>query len=69
MFVCEIKFSQNPITLDIIDKTKEKIARLSLPRGYAVVPVLIHNSKVTTGVIDADYFINMINFGAYLDLN
>lgn len=69
LFVCEVKFSQNPITLDVIDKTKEKIARLSLPYGYAVVPVLIHNSKVTDGILDADYFINIINFGDYLNSN
>ena len=66
IIVCEIKFSQNPIGKEVIDKTKEKIARLALPRGFAVVPVLIHVSEVTSAVYDADYFVKCIDFTDYL---
>jgi len=69
LFVCEIKFSQNPIGLEVVDQIKEKITRLCLPRGYAACPALIHNSSITSEVLDADYFINTINFGDYLDPN
>jgi uncharacterized protein len=66
LYVCEIKFSQNPHTVEVINKTKEKINRMSLPKNYAVVPVLIHVGEVTKVVADADYFINIINIGEYL---
>src|SRR3990167_1390551 len=67
LLVCEIKFSQNPIGVNVISSVKDKIAKLSLPRGFAVVPVLIHAGEVTDAVYDADYFINIIDVNQYLD--
>lgn len=66
LFVCEIKFSQNPIGIEVIENVKEKIARLSLPRGYAAIPVLIHASEITGAVHDEEYFLKIINFCDYL---
>jgi AAA+ ATPase superfamily predicted ATPase len=66
LFVCEIKFSQNSIGSEIIEKVKEKIVRLSLPRGFAAIPILIHTSEITEALDSADYFLKIINFSDYL---
>ena len=65
--MCEIKFSQNPIGMNVINSVKEKIAKLSLPRGFAVVPVLIYVGEVTEAVSDAGYFVNIIDLSQYLE--
>jgi hypothetical protein len=66
LFVCEIKFSQNPLGSEVIEKVKEKIDRLSLPRGFSAIPVLIHISGVTEVVREADYFFASIDFSQFL---
>ncbi|MES2198604.1 MAG: ATP-binding protein, partial [Chlamydiota bacterium] len=38
LYVFEVKFSRSTIKLDVIDEVKEKIQRISLPRGTAVFP-------------------------------
>lgn len=67
LFVCEIKFSQNSIGVEVIEKVKEKIARLSLPRNFAAIPILIHANETTAAVYDAEYFLKIINFSDYLE--
>lgn len=67
LFACEIKFSQHVIGSDIIEEVKEKLSRLSLARGFAVIPVLIHISEVTEAVCEAEYFANIINFSDHLE--
>ncbi len=56
LFVCEIKFSKHPIKSEVIDQVKEKISRISLPRGFSCWPVLIHVNGVSDAVIDSGYF-------------
>lgn len=67
LLVCEIKFSQNPIGMNVISSVKDKITKLVVPRGFAVVPVLIHVGEVTEAVSDAGYFVNMIDLSKYLE--
>ncbi|GAG32980.1 unnamed protein product, partial [marine sediment metagenome] len=69
LFVFEIKFSRNTIQRSVIDSVKEKIARLSIPRGMAMLPVLIHVNEVSSGVVDEDYFYSIINFSELLEQN
>lgn len=38
-----------------------------LPKGYSCRPVLIHVNGVHEDVIDSGFFINIIDFGKYLD--
>ncbi len=67
LYVFEIKFSQNKIGKSVIDEVKQKIARIKMPRGFAVKPVLIHTSEVTTDLLEERYFaaiINMLDFFA-----
>jgi uncharacterized protein len=61
LFVCEIKFSQKTIGMDAVKAVQQKIDRLVVPKGFAVLPVLIHASDVSEDVLDADYFADIIN--------
>ncbi len=66
LYACEIKFSTNPIGQKTADEVKEKIQRLSIPRGYGVCPVLIHVNGVSDSVYASEYFGNIIDFTALL---
>lgn len=66
LFVCEIKFSRREISKNIIEEMQEKIKRLTIPRGMAVCPVLIHINGVEDSVIDSDYFTEIIDFSSFL---
>ena len=67
LFVCEIKFSRNVIRASIIDEMKEKISRLSVPRNFSVIPVLIHIGDVHDDVIDSQFFSKIIDMGSLLE--
>lgn len=67
LYICEIKFSKSEIKMSVIDEMKEKIKRLSCPRGFAVVPVLIHVNGVSDSVDDSDYFYKIIDFSELLN--
>ena len=64
LFACEIKFSKNMIQSDVIVQVKEKIARLSQPRGFSCWPVLIHVNGVSDSVINSGYFSQIIDFSS-----
>lgn len=66
LFVCEIKFSRNPISTEIIDEMKEKIARINLPRGFSCWPVLVHVNGVSEPVENSNYFTKIIDFSTLL---
>lgn len=65
LYVCEIKFSINTIGVGVVEEVKQKIARLSLPRGVATVPVLVHFGNVADALIESEYFPTIIDFGTY----
>ena len=67
LFVCEIKFSQKPLSTKVIDEVKEKISRLTIPKNFTCVPVLIHVNGVSDSVVDTDYFFKIIDFSEQLD--
>ena len=62
LYVFEIKFSRNTINSNVINEVKNKIKKLSLPRGMATLPVLIHVNGVSEQVTDKDYFYKIIDF-------
>ncbi len=64
LFACEIKFSKRAIQSEVIEQVKEKIARLSLPRGFSCCPVLIHVNGVSDAVADSGYFSQIIDFSS-----
>lgn len=64
LHVLEIRFSRNPIASDVIGEVKNKIDALVVPRNKSVRPALVHVNAVADGVVDADYFDKIIDFGA-----
>ncbi len=56
LYVCEIKFSKNPIGTEVISDVKEKIKRMPIPKGYSVLPVLIHVNGISDALEDAQFF-------------
>ena len=66
LYICEIKFSKNKIGMNIIKEIQQKINRLNRPKGFSCRPVLIHVNGVTKGLVDSDYFSEIIDFGQLL---
>jgi len=63
LFVCEVKFSRNEIKTNVIDEVQQKIARLKIPMHFSCFPVLIHVNAVSDAVLDANYFMKIIDLG------
>lgn len=62
LYVCEIKFSKNPIGEAVAREVDEKILRLTKPKGISCLPVLIHINGVTEDLEDEQYFYRIIDF-------
>jgi hypothetical protein len=67
LYICEIKFSKDPIGKKVIEEVEEKINRLKLPKRFSIRPVLIHVNEVESDVIDEGYFDKIIDFGQFLE--
>ncbi|MCX7123516.1 MAG: ATP-binding protein [Gammaproteobacteria bacterium] len=67
LFVCEIKFSRNTIRANVIDEVKEKIARLSTPRNFSIIPVLIHIGEIQDEVVDSQFFSKIIDMASLIE--
>jgi len=66
LYACEIKFSRNEISSDIINEMKNKLANLVLPKGFSCLPVLIHVNGAHDSVVDSNYFFKIIDFSELL---
>ncbi len=66
LYLCEIKFSENPIGASVIKEVEEKIQRITVPRLYSIRPVLIHVNGVTDAVKDSELFDQIIDFQTLL---
>lgn len=66
LYACEIKFSKDPLRKGVIREVKDKIDRISLPRGMAVLPVLIHVNSIDESISDAGYFHRIVDFSELL---
>ena len=66
LYVCEFKFSKNPIGVEVIKEVQQIIERLVYPKGFSVMPVLVHASEVTNEVIYSGFFAKIIDFGELL---
>lgn len=69
LYLCEIKFSKNPIGKSIIDEVQQKINRLKRPKSFSCRPVLIHVNGVTDDVQESDFFNAIIDFADLLKEN
>jgi len=61
LYVCEIKFSLNPIGKEIIKEIQAKIDKLNCPKSYTAVPVLIVANGVSPQLEATDYFFKFIS--------
>jgi len=66
LYLCEIKFSQNPIGMEVIQEVEKKIKALHCPRNYSYRPVLIHVNGVTEDLIAENYFVEIIDLSKFL---
>jgi len=62
LYACEVKFSVNEVGISVVSEMQEKLNKLSKPRGFAAIPVLIHVNGVSNSVINSDYF-RVVDFG------
>ena len=67
LYACEIKFSKQEIKPDVINQVKQKLTSFYLPRGYSIMPVLIHVNGVSDSIVDKQYFSHIINFADLLE--
>ena len=67
LFVCEIKFSKDPIPGSILEEMREKIDRMKIPKHFSIRPVLIHVNGVTDVVIESGFFAHIVGFDALLE--
>ena len=66
LYLCEIKFSKNPIGLSVVAPMQEKCHRLKVPRYMSKRPVLIHVNGITEELQESRYFSHIIDFGKFL---
>ncbi len=66
LYLCEIKFSQAPIGMSVVQEVEHKLNKMSIPRLFSVRPVLIHVNGVTDEVTESDFFDAMIDFQSLL---
>jgi AAA+ ATPase superfamily predicted ATPase len=66
LYLCEIKFSREAIGTKVISQVKEKVRRLSRPRGISIRPVLIHVNGVTDELLASAYFSHVVDFSQLL---
>ena len=66
LYVCEIKFSQNTLGVELIKEIEEKIRRLGRPKGFAIKPVLICTGEVSKSLIESGYFAHIVSLNKLL---
>ena len=66
LFLCEFKSGYRNLGNEIIKEVEEKMKRLSIPRGFALVPVLFHLGEVSKSVEDKQFFYRVIDVKDFL---
>ncbi len=61
LYVCEVKFSRDPVGVGVIAEVEEKIRRLAKTKNTVCIPVLIYVNGVSESLIEKDYFRYLIN--------
>lgn len=65
-YVCEIKFSKNPVGPEVVQEVHKKIQALDVPKNVSKRPVLIHVNGVEDSLIGEEFFSHIINFADFL---
>ncbi|PCJ23557.1 MAG: ATPase [Rickettsiales bacterium] len=66
LYACEVKFSRKEAGMSVIQDMKQKLDKFILPKGFAIIPVLININGVSDSVRDSDYF-RLIDFSDMLN--
>jgi hypothetical protein len=66
LYLCEAKFSRNPIPPTVAQEITEKIRRLSVPRGMSYHPVLIYAGDLAPALDASNLFTAKIDLGQFL---
>lgn len=66
LYLCEIKFSKNPISGEVIGEVEDKMKALSLPKGFSIRPILIHVNGVSEGIRAKEFFSRILDFSQIL---
>lgn len=67
LYLCEIKFKQNEIGLEILQEMKKKLKNFRYPRRFSCRPILIHVNGVHEDVIHSGFFSEVIDFSKILE--
>lgn len=66
LYMCELKFTKQPVGMKVIKEMQQKIEKMSYPKGFSIWPVLIHVNGVEDEVIQSGFFAEIIDFGSFL---
>jgi AAA+ ATPase superfamily predicted ATPase len=61
VIICEIKYSDKPISTKIIPEIESKLESLSLPKNYSIAKALISVNGIDQALLDSEYFDYIIN--------
>jgi hypothetical protein len=67
LYICEIKFTKQPIGMEVVTEIQRKIDSLKRPKGFSCRPVLIHVNGASQDVLDSDYFAAVIDMAEFLE--
>ncbi len=62
LYICEIKFSRKPISIEVIQEMQKKLKTLKIPKGFALLPVLIHVNGISRSLKEMDFFSQILDF-------
>jgi hypothetical protein len=65
LYLCEVKFSQGKIGMEVIHEVEDKMRALQLPIGFSVRPILIHVNGVDEKVVDSGFFARIVDFSEF----
>lgn len=67
LYICEVKFSISEVKSLVVKEIKEKINRISIPRGYSIRPVLIHINGASQAVFESDLLNDIVDFSSFFE--
>lgn len=68
LYLCEIKFSRQPLGMAIIHDIERKIMLLARPKNFSIRPVLIYEGEVSTEVQESNFFDHILSFSELLKM-
>ncbi len=67
LYLCEIKFSKDPIGPAVVKEMQDKIEALGVPPSFSYRPILIHVNGIQDSVIASEFFAQIIDLESLFD--